>query len=226
MSKVSSIDYPSFTGGQVSVNGQPVASASLSNGVINSNYNMTDAEKYIYGYAQNTLADILPQLNIFSPETLNSLQTQVDAYTNKGVNTINNIYNPMVKTLQNDIASRFGNFDNSVFMDNLKSIESKRSDAVSSFAQDIMAKRNELIKDELSNRYVYADFLNQIQNQTVNNILSYISTALSSSSSGNSYGNNLYNALYKQALASQNSASNLNNLGLYLANNLGINSFL
>ncbi|HNW26275.1 MAG TPA: hypothetical protein PLG15_04180 [Candidatus Gastranaerophilaceae bacterium] len=226
MSKVSSIDYPAFTNGQVSINGNPVASATMSNGVINSNYNMTDAENYIYNYAQNALASILPQLNVFSPDTVNSLQSQIDAYTNQGVNTINNIYSPMIKNLQNDIASRFGNFDNSIFMDNLKSIESKRSDAVSSFAQDIMAKRNELINNELSNRYNYADFLNQIQNQTINNILSYINTALGSSSSANSYNNNLYNALYKQALAGQNSTPNLSNLSSYLANSLGINSFL
>ncbi len=221
MSKVSSIEYPSFTGGQISVNGQPIASTALSNGVINSNYNMTDTENYIYNYAQNALASILPQLNIFSPDTQSSLQSQIDAYTNQGVNTINSIYNPMIKTLQNDIASRFGNFDNSIFMDNLKSIESKRSDAVSSFAQDIMAKRNKLVNNELSNRYTYADFLNQIQNQTVNNILSYINSALGSSSSANSYNNNLYNALYKQALANQNSTPSLNNLNTYLTNNLG-----
>lgn len=221
MSKVSSIDYPSFTNGQISVNGTPVANSTLANGVINSNYNMSDVEKYIYNYAQNTLANILPQLNVFSPDTMGSLQSQIDAYTNQGTNTIDSIYAPMIKSLKNDIASRFGNFDNSIFMDNLNSIESKRSQAVSSFAQDIMSKRNELINNELANRYAYADFLSQIQNQTANNILSYISAALGSSSNANSYNNNLYSALYKQALASQTSMPSLNNLSAYLTSNLG-----
>ena len=221
MSKVSSVDYPSYTGGQVSINNSPVASASLVNGVVSSNYNMSDNEKAIYDYAQGTLAKVLPQVNTFLPETLNSLQSQIGAYTAQGTKAINNMYSPMIKNLQNDIASRFGNFDNSMFMDNLNSIESKRGDAVSAFAQDIMAKNSELVNNELKNRYSYIDLLNTMQNQPMQNALGYINTALGGSSSANSYNNNLYNALYKQSAATQGGVSNL---ASYLANSLGLTS--
>lgn len=220
MSKVSSVDYPTYTSGQVSVNNKPVASASLVNGTVSSNYNMSDGEKAIYDYAQSTLANILPQVNTFLPETLNSLQSQIDAYTTQGTKTINNIYSPMIKNLQNDIASRFGNFDNSMFMDNLNSIESKRGDAVSAFAQDIMAKNSELVNNELNNRYNYINLLNTMQNQPLQNALSYVNTALGGSSSANSYNNNLYNALYKQSSSGQGDVSNLASM---LASSLGLN---
>lgn len=222
MSKVSSVEYPTFTSGQVSVNNKPVATASYSNGTVNSNYNMSENEKAIYNYAQSTLANVLPQVNTFLPETIAALQSELDAYTAQGTNAINNVYTPMIKSMQNDIASRFGNFDNSMFMDNLNSIESKRSDAVSAFAQDIMAKKNELYNNELENRYNYIDLLNNVQNQTIANALSYINTALGSSSSANSYNNNLYNALYKQALAKQSGSNN--NLSSALASVLGLTS--
>lgn len=219
MSKVSSADYPTYTGGQVSINNSPVASATLNNGVVSSNYNMSTNEKAMYDYAQSTLANILPQVNTFLPETLNSIQSQIDAYTNQGTKTINNVYSPMIKNLQNDIASRFGNFDNSMFMDNLNGIESKRGDAVSAFAQDIMAKNSELVNNELANRYNYIDLLNTMQNQPTQNALSYINAATGNSSSANSYNNNLYNALYKQSTSGQNT---LTNLASYLANSLGL----
>jgi len=219
MSKVSSVDYPTYTGSNVSVNGNNISSTSLANGVVNANYNMSDSEKAIYDYAQSALANLLPQVNTFLPDTLNSLQSQIDAYTNQGTNEINNIYSPMIKNLQNDIASRFGNFDNSMFMDNLNNIESKRSDAVSAFAQDVMAKKSDLVNNELQNRYNYIDLLNNMQNQSTQNALSYINAALGGSSSANSYNNNLYNALSKLSSQGQSSTSNL---ASYLANSLGL----
>lgn len=222
MSKVSSIDYPSYTGGSLSINNQPLATADLVNGVLSSNYNMSDAEKSIYEYSQNTLASILPQLNVFSPATTNSLQSQVNAYKTKGEDTINGIYTPMIKNLENDIASRFGNFDNSIFMDNLSNIESKRSDAISAFAQDVLAKQSELEQEELNKRYTYADFLNGMQNQTLQNALNAISTALGSSSNANSYNNNLYNSLYKQYLQSQSGSTG--NISSLLSSAFGLGS--
>ena len=80
----------------------------------------------------------------------------------------------MIDNLKSDIAARFGNFDNSVFLNNLNKIESKRSDSISSLAQDILAKKDELVNNELSNRYTYLSFLQDIQNQTNSNILNYI----------------------------------------------------
>lgn len=209
MSKVSSIDYPSYSGSNVSVNGNNLSSTSLSSGVLNTNYQMSNAEKAIYDYAQGALASLLPQVNTFSADTQNSLQSQIDAYTSQGTKTIDSVYTPMIKNLQNDIASRFGNFDNSIFMDNLESIEDKRASAVSSFAQDVMAKKNDLVNNELNNRYSYINLLNTMQNQPVQNALNYINAALGGSASANSYNNNLYNTLYKQYTSGGSSNSNL-----------------
>ena len=226
MSKVSSADYPSYVGGQVSINNQPKATSGFANGAINSNYNMTDSEKAIYDYAQNTLASILPNVNTFSPDTLNALQSQLNAYKSNGENTINSIYTPMIKSMENDVASRFGNFDNSIFMDNLNNIESKRSNAVSAFAQDVLAKQSELEGNELNNRYNFINLLNGLQNQTYDNALSAINTALGSTSNANTYNSNLYNALYKQSLQNQNGTNNLNSTLSNLFSNFSGNSFL
>ena len=185
---------PAYSSGVVTINGEEKASQYKNGNTVYSNYNMSDAEKQIYDYAQNSFLENLPKVNVFSEDTQKQMQNQLNAYTQKGIDTINDIYTPMLNDMKTDIASRFGNFDNSIFMNNLNDIESNRADAMSSLTQDILAKQNELINDELNKRYTYLDFLNGIQNQTTSNIFSYMQQAANNSNSGNSYNNSSYSA--------------------------------
>lgn len=194
---------PSYTNGVVSINGNTVASQYKDGDTVYSNYNMSDAEKQIYDYAQNSFLENLPKINVFSEDTQKDLQNQLNAYTQKGLQTINDLYTPMLNDMKNDIASRFGNFDNSIFMNDLKEIESSRADAMNSLTQDILAKQDDIINEELNRRYNYLDLLNNVQNQTVGNVLSYLQQAASNSNSGNAYNNN------------QSSYSSGNSLGDY-----------
>lgn len=224
MSKVSNIDYPAYTGSSVSIGGSK-AKTNLLNGVVSMDYDMSENQANIYNYALSALANILPQLNTFSTDTQNSIQSQVDAYKNKGVDMINKTYTPVINDLKNDIASRFGNLDNSIFNENLNKIESKRSDAVSSFAQDVLAKQSTLENDELNRRYALAQFLSGVSDDLYNNALNTLSTAMGGSSSVNNYNNNLYNAIYKQYLTNNSSNNAMSNalagaLGLGTASSL------
>lgn len=206
MSKVSS-NYPSYSSSAVSV-GDSTATTGVTGGVLSANYNMGQNESAIYNYALSTLANILPQVNTFSTDTINSMQSEIDAYKNSGINAINQIYNPMIASLENNIASRFGNLDNSIFGNNLNTIESQRSNAVSSFAQDIMAKQSELQSNELTKRYALVDLLSGLANNTYNNALNAISTALGGSTSANSYNSDVYKALSSMASTNQGTGTN------------------
>ncbi|SRR5574344_52131 len=228
MSKVSTPTFPQYAGGTVSINDEEKATSKLSAGKLLSNYQMNDYEKAIYDYSQKTLAELLPQLNNFSASTLSDLQSQLNAYKSNGTNAINQIYNPMINNLKNDIASRFGNLDNSMFMNNLNNIEGKRADAVSSFAQDVMARQSELLNEEMARRYTLADFLGTMQSLPLQNATSLLNLALNGSNSINSYNTNLYNSLYKQYLQNMQSTSGLGNNALSLLGALsgGTSSFL
>lgn len=186
--------YPSYSAGTISVNGQNKATTYKNGNSITSNYNMSDAEKSVYDYVQNSLASSIPTVNIFDEETKKDIQSQLDAYTLQGQKIVNSIYTPMLNSLKTDIASRFGNFDNSVFIDNLNAIESNRADAINNLAQDVIAKRSELVNNELSQRYTYLNFLQDIQNQVNSNILNFINNSQSNSNSGNSYNAQAYAA--------------------------------
>lgn len=166
--------YPSYSSGSIYINGQNKATTSKNGNNIYTNYNMSEDERRAYEYAQKSFADSLSKVNVFDEDTKKNLQSQLEAYTLNGQKIINNIYEPMLDDLKTDVASRFGNFDNSVFMDNLNSIEENRAESINNLAQDVMAKRDELISNELAQRYTYLSFLQDIQNQMNSNILNYI----------------------------------------------------
>ncbi len=158
----------------ITVNGQNKSSASSTKNGVKSSYNMDPYEQAAYNFAQKSFYENMPNVNVFSDETVKNLNNQVNAYLNQGINTIQNTYTPMIREMQNDVARRFGNVNNSIFMDNLNDIESKRAGAISDLAQNVEAKRNELVNNELANRYDYLNFLNGYQNQVYNNMLSML----------------------------------------------------
>lgn len=186
--------YPAYSGGSVTLNGQEKASSYRKGNTVYTNYNMSDAEKKAFDYAQNSFAESLPKLNTFDANTRQNLNNQLSAYTQNGMKIINDTYTPLIKDLQNDVARRFGNFDNSAFMDELSSLEDKRSDAMSALANDVMAQSNNLVNNELTQRYNYLNFLYNIQNNTYNNALNYMNAASSNSAAGNDYNAKVYAA--------------------------------
>ncbi len=206
MSKVTA-NYPSYSNSNVSVGGS-TASTGVTDGVLTSSYGMSDSENSIYNYALSTLANILPQLNTFDSDTMENINSSVNAYKSSGISDINDLYNSSLYDIESDIASRFGNLDNSIFKDDVSELESERADAVSSFAQDVLSKRNELVSDELSQRYALVDLLSGLSNGIYGNALNLINTALGSSSNVNSYNNDLYNAFSKMENTSSGYNSN------------------
>lgn len=221
MSKVSSANYPAYSSSSISV-GDSTAKTGVKDGILTSSYDMSDAESAIYNYALNTLASILPGINTFDSDTLSSINSEVNAYKNSGIDKINDSYNSSLLDLENDAVSRFGNLDNSIFSDNLNDLEAERAGAVSSFAQDVLAKQSELQSDELTKRYALVDLLSGLSDDIYGNALKTISAALGSSSDYNNYNSSLYDAI--SALQSTNSRSSSNTTDALLSSLLGLSS--
>ena len=192
MSKTTSYK-PSYSNGSVSINGQNKATTTKSGNTVFGNYNMNNYEKELYDYAQKTLPQLVQNVNTFSPETTKSINKQLNAYQTQGQNYINQIYKPMLENLKNDIASRFGNFDNSMFMNDLNNIETNRTNAVAQLANNLVSRQNELVNNELANRYNYINLLNTLQNQYNNYALSTLNSSIGLGNTGLAYNNSVAN---------------------------------
>ena len=200
MSKTTTYSLPQ-SNGSFSINGKTKATTKNKNGTVYGNYIMDNYEKQLYDYAQKTLAEIIPNLNTFSKDTMDGINSQLAAYQRQGEQSVNSMYQPLLNNLKNDIASRFGNIDNSMFLEKLNNVENYRSNALAALAENLITKRNELINNELSNRYSLVNLLNALQNQSNANALNALGGAL-----------NLANSTKGQYGANQSPGFDFNNL--------------
>ena len=152
--------YPNYATGSVEINGQNIATANKNkNNTVSSSYSMNDTEQDIYNGIQTNLATSLQDLFSISDEKQEQWNEQLDSYRQSGIRDIENIYTPMETALKNDIASRFGNFDNSIFMDNLNNITENKSQAVAELSESLLQKQDKLYNTELANRMNYISLL-------------------------------------------------------------------
>lgn len=197
--------YPSYTGGSVVVNGKTVASSTKDkkNNIISSSYNMSDNEKKLYNSIQKGMNSSIQNLFNISDQQRKEWGNQINALKNQGIDEINSIYNPMETNLRNDVARRFGNIDNSVFIDNLNSITDKKSKAIADLSNDLLSTQNDLYNQELQNRINTITLLSNLNSIMNNNIINYTNLANANASSGNSYNHNAYTS------TANNSSSNM-----------------
>ena len=184
--------YPSYSAGTVTINGNTVATSKKKKNNVTSSYNMGDTEKSIYDGIQDNLETSLKNLYTISDEKQQQWNDELDAYKKAGIEEINSIYNPMVNNLRDNIASRIGNLDNSIFMDNLNSITDKQAKAVSDLSDNLLTKQDELYTKEMQNRMNYITLLSNLNTTMNNNMLTYMQMAQSNSASGNAHNQNAY----------------------------------
>src|SRR5574344_183971 len=191
--------YPAYSSGSISVNGQTKATAQRDSkgNLVSSNYNMSDSEKNIYNSVQDNLYSSLGNLFTITDSDKQAWNSQLNAMKSKGLQTIDETYTPMETNLKNDIASRFGNYDNSVFLNNLNTITNKKAQAYADLSNNLLTEQNNLYSEELQNRINTITLLSNLNTALNDNILNYTNMANSNAESGNSYNNNAYNGNYR-----------------------------
>lgn len=191
-------------------NGLPISTAKKDGDSVKLNYNMTPTQAETYEFTEKEFLENLPNISTFLPETLNAFSKELEAYQNTGLKTINNAYKSAETNLRNNIATRFGNLDNSSFLEGLEKINNSKADSVTQLAENVSAKNSELFDDELQRRYNYLNLLLNYQNNQFNNAINTLGLSQDSlklnnnnSSSGNyNYANQLSDILLKTFIAS------------------------
>lgn len=205
-----STKYPQYSTGSVEINGHEVATtAKKGKNTISSSYNMNNTEKSIYDGIQKNLSSSLSNLFDISDSTKEQWQNQLDAYQRQGIKQIDDIYTPMQNALKNDIAARFGNLDNSIFMDNLSNITENKAQAVADLSDSLLMKQDQLYANEMTNRMNYVNLLSGLNTNFNNQILNYLSFANTNAESGNRYNQAAYQAALQRQQALGNTISSI-----------------
>lgn len=157
-----------------SIDGNTITTRKQTKNGTNINYELSDDEKALLDYTNKNLLNGLENINVFSDDLQKNINQQLEAYKTKGMREINETYTPMFRELKNDIASRFGNLDNSIFLNNLNEIEKNRTNAIATLTENILAKQNELYEAEMENRYNYLNTLTNTNESIYSKILNYL----------------------------------------------------
>lgn len=160
-----------------SIDNKPIATRKKTKQGTKINYDLSASEKELLEYTNNNLLKGLENINVFSEDLQQYINKQIEAYKNRGIEELNTTYTPLFRELKNDIANRFGNLDNSIFLDNLNEIEKNRSNAIATLTENILAKQNELYETEMKNRYNYLNTLNNTNDSIYSKILNYLQLA-------------------------------------------------
>ena len=190
--------YPAYSGGAVNINGFNVAKTSKKGDSVNSDYYMDKTQKQIYNSIQNNMADVLTNLFSISDAQRQEWNNQLSAMKNVGISNINNIYTPLQNNLKNDVASRFGNLDNSVFLDKLNAMTNNKSQAIADLSNNLALAQSDLYNQEIQNRINLLNLLDNLNNSINSNILSYLGLANQNSNFGNQYNQARYQATASQ----------------------------
>lgn len=145
-----------------------------------------DYESEVYNHAISALANLLPSINTVDSTTQNSIDSEINAYKQSGVDELNDEYNSDLSDLQDDSATRFGNLDNSMFMSGLSNLQNERAKSTSDLENTVESKEYDLLSNALSQNYSYADLLTDIINDYYDNTDSLASAYSKLSSSNNS----------------------------------------
>ncbi len=199
MGKTSSLPGYQTPTGNFSISGGP--SANYSKG--QTTYKLNEAQQKAYDYAQNAFAEGISSINTFSPEAIQNLNDQVNAYKENALEELDELYTPILQKTRNDAARRFGNLDNTVYLQNLDKVEKQRTNAATKLAQNIVSMQNDLINEEIQNRYNYLNFLNNYQNQIMGNAINASNLATNAANLQNNF--QLDRAAYGSAYGSTSS---------------------
>lgn len=159
--------------------------------------------------AQEGINRILPTLGQTAPEMSAQYDQIAQSYTDQQTDAFNKIYNPQLKSLREDIGSRFGTLQNSQYFDALNDLEKNvRTPALLDIARSAQQQKTNLYNNQEAQKLQQLQALGYVLNNDQAAFLAGLQNPQQSSNSANSfnlqnYAQQLQNYQYQQNLALQ-----------------------
>ncbi len=190
---------PEFQPSVIKYGDDVVGRTSKENGQITTQYLPSAAEQERKKFTNERINQILPQLGKNPQELTDAWNQQQDAYVDSAVSQFDRSYNPALRNMREDITSRFGTTNNSMFLDRLGEMESN----VRVPFMEETARKGTLYRTDLENQH-QAKQMNELQalgynlNSDQQRFLSGLNAPLSSSAQANQFNQNNHLAQLNQ----------------------------
>lgn len=158
-------------------------------GSIVTEYIPDPAEEQRKQEAQLKLNEIMSGLGTTAPELAVRFDETEQAYVADASRKFQEQYNPALKSLREDIASRFGTLNTSQFISGLNSLEHNRAEALSNIVNTGKMVRTDLVNQNETRKLNEMQALGGILSDTQNNMLSNNNASLTASQAMNNFLN-------------------------------------
>jgi len=138
---------------------------------------------------QQKMDNIIPTLGQTPSETAYQYQQTENAFVNDAQKTFASQYDPALRSLKEDVASRFGSLNSSQFIDDLNSLENTRASAFADIANKGRMLNQDLVNQNEARKLREVQTLGGMLNAEQSNFLNNLQAPLSAAKSINDFKN-------------------------------------
>lgn len=189
---------PEFTPTIVRSNGVDISKTYKdSSGNVITEYLESPEDKKLREWRENQISQLEPQINVFSPELQQSWDDIATAKKNQALDEFNSLWDPIDRSTREDLWSR-GLANSSIASDTQKSQDEVKAKALEDISNDYVAEKEDLKNNELSNRYLYLNYLNGGLENMSQDAFNLLTSSLNNSSSVNSNNTDVWKTQLSQ----------------------------
>lgn len=157
-------------------------------------YLQSEEDKALNEWRKNKISELEPQINVFSDDLQNSWKEIANANKNKSLEEFNALWEPITRMTREDLWAR-GLGNSSIASDTQYNQDKIKSKAIESIANDYVAELQELQNNELSNRYLYLNYLNGGVENMEQDAFTAMTTGILNNNSVNSNNTEIWKSL-------------------------------
>ena len=197
---------PSFSPSEVKYGDTTVSKTYLNpSGAIVTEYVPDPAELASKQQAQAQINQIIPTLGKTAPELSAQFDQTKQAFINDATQSFQDTYDPALKSLKEDIASRFGTLNSSEFLSGLNSLEKNRANALADIATKAESVKADLVNQDEARKLNEIQALGGVLSADQTNFLNDTKSSLTASQSLSDFLNSQWMEQLRNYTSQQNS---------------------
>ena len=150
-------------------------------------YTADAAEQVRKTLVQNSMNDLILNLGQTAPEVSKQYDDIEKSYVNDATKKFMDTYNPALRSLQEDVASRFGTLNSSQFLDGVTDLEKNRASALVDIINQGKQVKSDLYNQEEANKLNQLKSLGGILSNDQQNVLDSLQLQSETNNNVNDY---------------------------------------
>lgn len=154
-------------------------------------------EKALKKWRQEQVSQFEPQINVFSPELQKTWDDIASSRKTQSMDQFNSLWDPVSRKTREDLWSR-GLGNSSIAADTQRNQDQIKAKALEDIANKYVADKQNLQNNELSNRYMYLNYLNGGLENMTQDAFSAMTSGLLNSNSANNNNTEIWKTMLDQ----------------------------